>query len=127
MGFLEALSRVLGHHRENEGADYDRAQWRKRLSRLLEQLPQSQGEWEPLMAEARALGLDPAWVKASEREAFSLLIRRVVADRVVTGMEHRKLDLARDLIGIPDAEAEAILHAIVAEAEQLFGKPVEGA
>ena len=54
-----------------------------------------------------------------------MLIRQAVSDRHVTEEEHRKLDLARDLIGIPEAEAEAILHAIVAEAEAFFGKPVE--
>ena len=61
------------------------------------------------------------------REEFTLLVRRVVADRVVTEAEHRKLDLARDLLEIPDAEAEAILHAVVADAEQFFGGTVEGA
>ena len=32
-----------------------------------------------------------------------------------------------DLIGIPEAEAEAALHQIVTEAESFFGKSVEGA
>ena len=54
-----------------------------------------------------------------------MLIRQAVSDRHVTEEEHRKLDLARDLIGIPEAEAESLLHAIVAEAEAFFGKPVE--
>jgi hypothetical protein len=73
------------------------------------------------------MDFDPAWVAQCSRDEFALLVRRAVADRVVTEAEHRKLDLARDLIGIPDAEAETILHAIVAEAETFFGGSVEGA
>jgi len=76
------------------------------------------------MYEARALELDPAWVAQSQREEFLLLVRRAVSDRVVTGPEHQKLDLARELIGMPEAEAEEALHAIVSEAESFFGKPV---
>ena len=56
-----------------------------------------------------------------------MLVRRAVADRVVTDAEHRKLDQARDMLGIADAEAEAILHDVVSEAETFFGKSVEGA
>ena len=78
------------------------------------------------MAEARALKLDPAWVTKCQVDEFLLLVRRAVADRLFTEPEHRKLDLARDLIGIPEAEAEAVLHSIVAEAESFFGKSVEG-
>ena len=56
-----------------------------------------------------------------------LLIRKIVSDRVVTSDEHRNLDLARSLMGIPDEEAEAMLHAIAREAEAFFGGAVEGA
>ncbi|HEV3121728.1 MAG TPA: hypothetical protein VGY53_07490 [Isosphaeraceae bacterium] len=127
MGFLEALGRVFGQHGDSKaGAEYDRSLWRKKLTRVLERLPDSQAEWEPLLAEARALKIDEAWVKGCQREEFSLLLHRAVADGVVTGMEHRKLDLARDLIGIPDDEAEQMLHAIAAEAEAFFGKQVKG-
>jgi hypothetical protein len=94
---------------------------------VLEGLPDTESEWQPLMAEALSLKIDPAWVQGCLREEFALMMRRAVADGVVTGMEHRRLDLARDLIGIPESEAEATLHAIVAEAEAFFGKPVEGA
>ena len=106
---------------------YDRVQWQKKLMRILDELPASQVEWPVLMTEARALGFDPPWVHDCQLEGFQMLIRQAVADRHVTEEEHRKLDLARDLIGIPEAEAEAILHAIVAEAEAFFGKPVEEA
>ena len=70
---------------------------------------------------------DPAWVAKCQRDEFQLLIRCAVSDRRFTETEHRTLDLARDLIGIPEAEAEAALHAVVAEAESFFGKAVEGA
>jgi len=154
MGFFNALRRTLGVEtdlkpsaREVEarflGVDpdslpltpetpfesgvYDRAQWAKKLKRVLAELPETRAEWEGVAAEARAMDFDPAWVAQCSRDEFALLVRRAVADRVVTEAEHRKLDLARDLIGIPDAEAETILHAIVAEAETFFGGSVEGA
>jgi hypothetical protein len=106
---------------------YDRVQWQKKLKRILDELPASRGEWPDLMTEARALGFDSPWVRDCQLEGFQMLIRQAVADRHVTEEEHRKLDLARDLIGIPEVEAEATLHAIVAEAEAFFGKPVEEA
>jgi hypothetical protein len=104
---------------------YDRAQWHKKLKRVLDELPSSRLEWTELEREAKALELDADWVENAKREEFLLLIRRAVADRVVTASEHIKLDLARELIGIPDAEAEASLHAIIVEAESFFGKPVD--
>ena len=55
-----------------------------------------------------------------------MLVRRAVADRKVTEDEHQKLDLARDLIGLSEADAEAALHDIVAEAKSFFDKSVEG-
>ncbi len=103
---------------------YDRAQWHKKLKRILDGLPGTQGEWDALMYDARALELDPAWLTQCQREEFLLLVRRAVSDRVVTAQEHRKLDLARELIGLPEAEAVEALHAIVSEAESFFGKPV---
>jgi hypothetical protein len=106
---------------------YDRANWQNKLKRVLDGLPDTEGEWPELMAEAKALGLDTAWVTRAQVEEFMLLIRRAVSDRHFTEEEHRKLDLARDLIGIPEAEAEAALHSVVAEAEKFFGKSVDGA
>lgn len=53
-----------------------------------------------------------------------MLIRRVVSDTRITPLEHRKLDLARSLTAISDAEA--ILNEVVAEAESFLGKPIEG-
>lgn len=106
--------------------DYDRDQWHRKLKRILERLPATEGEWPDLMREAGGLGLDPAWVEHSQREEFALLVRRAVADRTVTLEEHRKLEQARLLIGLPDAEAESILSGVVAEAEDFFGRPVGG-
>jgi hypothetical protein len=110
-----------------ESGVYDRAQWAKKLKRVLAELPASRADWEDVASEARAMDFDPEWVARCGRDEFTLLVRRAVADRVVTEAEHHKLDLARDLIGIPDAEAEAILHAVVTEAETFFGGTVEGA
>ncbi|AGA31122.1 hypothetical protein [Singulisphaera acidiphila] len=103
---------------------YDRAQWHKKLKRILDELPASKPEWDVLMYEARALELDPEWVAQAQHEEFLLLVRRVVSDRIVTESEHRKLDLARELLGVSEAQAEVAVHAIVAEAESFFGKPV---
>ena len=100
-------------------------QWHKKLKRILDELPASQAEWPVLMTEARALGFDTTWLQECQLEEFQLMIRQAVSDRHFTEEEHRKLDLARDLIGIPEVEAEAMLDAIVAEAEAFFGKPVE--
>jgi hypothetical protein len=126
MGFRDALNRVLGQPADaSQGAAYDRSHWRKKLARVLDQLPDSEPEWEPLLAESRSLGFDPGWVKGCQREEFALMIRRAVADGMLTGMEHRKLDLARDLIGLSDSEAEATLHSIIAEAQSFFGKPIQ--
>jgi hypothetical protein len=110
-----------------ESGTYDRAQWAKKLKRVLSELPDSRADWEDVAAEAKAMDFDPAWVAQCGRDEFALLVRRAVADRVVTEAEHRKIDLARDLLGIPDAEAVTILHAIVSEAETFFGGTVEGA
>jgi hypothetical protein len=154
MGFFDALRRTLGGNsgpkytpREIEArflgvdpdtlpitpetpfesAAYDRAQWAKKLKRVLTELPASHPEWEGVASEAKAMDFDPEWVAQCGRDEFALLVRKAVADQVVTEAEHRKLDLARDLLAIPDAEAETILQAIVAEAESFFGGTVEGA
>src|SRR4051794_9858858 len=68
---------------------YDRAQWHKKLKRVLDELPGSRGEWDALMYDARALELDPSWVAQCQREEFLLLVRRAVSDRVLTEPEHR--------------------------------------
>jgi hypothetical protein len=104
---------------------YDRLHWHKKLKRVLGELPATQPEWADLMAEARALGFDAPWVEQCQLEEFQMLVRRAVSDRHVTEDEHRKIDLARDLIGLSEAKAEAILQAVVAEAETFFGGPVE--
>jgi hypothetical protein len=104
---------------------YDRSQWEKKLRKILEDLPGSELGWHDLMTEAHALELDPAWIDERQREGFAFLIRKAVSDRVVSEDDHRKLDLARKLIGLPEAEAERTLHAIMAEAEAFFGSPVK--
>jgi hypothetical protein len=76
------------------------------------------------MLEAASLAFDPGWVAQRQRAEFALLVRRAVADRTVTEAELPKLELARELIGIPEPEAERVLHAIVAEAESFFRAPV---
>jgi hypothetical protein len=149
MGFFDTLRRVLSgdyrhatpagdrrsdgdndrgepHHEATTPGVYDLSNWQKKLKRILNELPASKAQWPELVAEERALGFDPEWVRKCQVDEFQLLVRRAVSDRHVTEDEHRKLDLARDLIGIPEAEAEAILHAIIAEAEAFFDKPVEG-
>lgn len=153
MGFFDALRRVLGGHpaeephgktdpglarvwgleepsgdnaHTGESSVYDRAQWVKKLKRILGELPASKGDWAELMADAKALHFEPTWIREREGEEFRLLVRRAVSDRKFTEAEHRRLDLARDLMGIPEAEAEEILHTIVAEAESFFGRSVEG-
>jgi hypothetical protein len=104
---------------------YDRSQWDKKLRKILGDLPGSQPSWHDLMTEAHALAFEPAWIADRQREAFALLIRKAVSDRVVSEDDHHKLDLARKLIGIPEAEAERVLHDIMAEAEAFFGTPVK--
>jgi hypothetical protein len=97
--------------------------WERKLKRILDELPGSRGEWDDLRLEAASLGFNPRWMAHRQRSEFSLLVRRAVADRAVTEAEHRKLELARELLGIPEPEAERTLHAIVAEAESFFGTP----
>jgi hypothetical protein len=149
MGFLDALKNVLSHDRDRppealarawgldgEAADgddagtgrrtseYDRAQWHKKMKRVLDGLPASEPEFGMLMTEARSLKFDPEWVRKCQVDEFLLMVRRAVADRHLTEDEQRKLDLARDLIGIPEPEAEVALRTVIAEAETFFGGPV---
>ncbi len=105
---------------------YDRAQWRKRVKRVLDDLPDSEDEWEQVVSEAKAKEFDPQWVSESIREEFALMIREAVADRVFSEREHRKIDHARFLIGLGEAEAEAISKRVIAEAEDFFGDTIEG-
>jgi len=106
---------------------YDRTQWHKKLKRVLDELPHSAYEYPDVAAEAQALGFDPDWVRAVGVEEFTMLVRRAVADQKFTELEHRKVALARELLGLPTAEAEALVDRVVAEAEQFFGGQVEGA
>ena len=109
-----------------ETVAYDRDQWRRKLKLILEKLPASQGQWDEHIREAGALGFDTAWVEQCQREEFALMVRHAVADLGVTLQEHHKLDMARTLIGLTEAEAEATLREIAGEAEAFFGKPIEG-
>jgi hypothetical protein len=110
-----------------ETLDYDRVQWRRKLKRILERLPASEHEWDPMITEARALAFDDEWVACTQLQEFDILMRRAVADCTLTEAEHEKLDLARRLIGLSEQEAETLLATIVKEAETFFGHHVEGA
>ena len=103
MGFFDTLRRVL--HIDNhpardvahawgldeastdqgvEGPEaglYDRAQWRKKLKRVLEGLPDTKADWADLAVDARALNMDAAWVEKVELDEFTLLVRRAISDR----------------------------------------------
>ncbi len=103
---------------------YDVQQWRKKLRRIFEELPDSKQEWEGLMTEARAYGLDTGWIDARLAEEFTQLIRVVVADRVLSEADHERIETARRLIGLTEFQAETAVRAIVAEAEQFFGGAV---
>lgn len=105
-------------------SEYDRSQWRKKLRHILEELPASLPRWSVLETDAHALNLEPDWIADRKREEFAFLVRQAVADRTISAEEHQKLELARRLIGMPESEAEAILHAIDAEAEAFFGSPL---
>jgi hypothetical protein len=125
-GLNEAEPPARPHVPEVQGASaYDRSQWQKRLRRVLDDLPASEPQWQNLQTDAQALNLEPDWVAEKEREEFVFLVRRAVSDRIVSENEHQRLDLARKLIGMSEAEAEGLLHAIVAEAEAFFGKPIK--
>ena len=106
---------------------YDRDQWRKKLKRIVAGLPSTEPQWDDLAQEAGALDFGEDWIARCYREEFGLMMRQVVSDRVITSAEHRKLETARELMGIPDPEAESLLKAIIAEAEEFFGGTVEGA
>jgi hypothetical protein len=105
-------------------SEYDRAQWSKRLKRLISGLPASRSQWQDLMNDAHALEIDPDWIAQQAREGFSFLVRQAVSDRVFTHEEHEKLDLARRLLELSEPEAAQIVHAIVDEAEKFFGAPI---
>ena len=107
-------------------SDFDREQWLRKLKRLLANLPGTDAEWVDLHQEAGSLGFAAEWVKLTLMQEFSLLVRKIVADKEVTQKEHQQLDQARKLLGIPDEQAVAIFHTIVAEAEAFFGTHVEG-
>lgn len=105
---------------------YDRLQWRKRVKRVLDELPDTEEEWEQVISEARAKEFDQKWVDRSIRDEFVLMVREAVADRVFTERERRKLDHARFLIGLSETDAEAIYEKVFAEAEAFFGDAIEG-
>jgi hypothetical protein len=100
---------------------YDVEQWRKKLRRIFEDLPSSKSEWPAMMTEARAYNLNDEWIAARLAEEFTLLIRGVVADRLLSEADHERIETARKLIGITESQAETAVQAIVAEAEQFFG------
>jgi hypothetical protein len=111
-----------------ETTDYDRTIWLKKLQHILTERPTLPAtEYADFLADAQALGFDREWVEQSQRSAFEMLVRKIVSDGVVTMEEHTRLDQARRLIGLTDPEAVSILEKVVAEAQEFFGKEIEGA
>ncbi len=105
---------------------YDQRMWSKKLRHLItEKLPVPEAEWRDFLADAAALGFDNAWVEREQEDAFLMLLRKIVADGVITGAEHHTIELARAQIGYSDARAEALLKRVVREAEALLGRPVQ--
>jgi hypothetical protein len=105
--------------------DYDVELWHRKLKSLLDKLPESREQFADFMADAQALNFDTRWVDETIREEFTLLIRRCLSDHVLTPGEHQKIDLARELMGIPETEAIQILDKTVADAEAFFGKSTQ--
>lgn len=138
MGFLDRLFQATSTTNEatpkvapnvspadDDGANYDRTNWRKKLRSLLDRLPESASEWGDFMADASALKFGHEWVNQCLRAEFEMLVRRAVSDRVVSPQEHQKIETARLLMNMPEAEAITVIDKVVAEAEAFFGKPVE--
>ena len=111
---------------EGTPLDYDRTQWVRKLRHILDELPDSEPRWGQLVQEARAKQFDETWMRRLMLDEFAMLVRRAVADRLFTERERRKLDQARFLIGLNEAEAEAVYGSVVREAETFFGEHVEG-
>ena len=105
---------------------YDREQWRRKLRRAVELYPRTQAEFANLDSDEKALALDSDWVSACKQEEFTWAIRRIVADRVVTPSEHDRLDEIRELLGLDEEDAAAILHGVVSDAETVFDGNIEG-
>jgi len=103
---------------------YDVEQWQKKLQRILDGLPTTEPEWASLKTEARAYKLKEDWVSRQFAEQFELLIRSVVADRVLSEDDLNRIEIARKLIGLSESQAETTVRSIVADAEAFFGRPV---
>ncbi len=117
---------VFDEPARGEASGYDRRMWIKKLRHLLtEKVPIPQQEWLDFRADAVAFGFDATWIDQQEREAFEFLLRRVVSDGVVTGQEHRQVELARRQIGLTESEATAMLDHVAKEAAELFGREID--
>ena len=103
------------------GLLYDRSIWYRKLKRILSELPNSESEWPELKAEVASLGLDSEWVAGCVKAEFTMIVRRALADGVISSEEHRRIDQARRLVGLSDEESIAILNEIKTEAEEVFG------
>jgi hypothetical protein len=119
------LDDAQGPQAAGESHLYDRSQWHRKLKTILGNLPSSRAEWSDLERDARALNFEPEWVARCQLEEFELLIRKAVSDRIFTDDEHQKLELARQLIGLTEAEAESLLERVSREAETFFGGPIQ--
>ncbi len=123
---VEAAAADPNYLRSGGGAEYDRTRWRKKLQLILDGLPGSRPEWDDFVADAQALRFDAAWTRSVYREQFTLLVRRLLSDRVLTPAEHEQLEIARTILGMSEGEAEEIVHQVAAEAEAIFGKKIRG-
>jgi len=125
-GSEEAFGQSEESSEDLDPQTYDRARWRKRLQRILDELPGSRGEWPDLLADARDLGLSEDWVRECQVDEFLLLARRSVKDRILNERALKRLDCARELMRLSRDQADSAIRSIVAEAEAFFGKPVQG-
>jgi hypothetical protein len=104
---------------------YDLRMWSKKLQHLVtEEKPIAVDAWRDFMADATALGFDPEWINQQRHDAFSTLLRKAVADGIVTGEEHELIDLWRLRLGLSEAEAEQTLERIVSEASAHLGRDI---
>ena len=66
------------------------AQWAKRLRRILDELPGSQPQWHEVMTEEPRHSISSRMDGPATREEFEFLVRRAVADRLVSEEEHQR-------------------------------------
>ena len=105
-------------------SSYDKLNWRKKLHTFFDKFPATQAEWPELATEARALGLEEAWMRAGILEEFTMMIRGLLADRRLSEAEIARIETVRQLIGLPEDQAAGVVSAVVADARRFFGEIV---